>query len=50
MKQCLYLQGDGNIRYFEVVEDSPYVHYLSQYQSGSPQRGLGKIVKHPVGY
>ena len=35
-------QGDGNIRYYEIVDDAPYVHYLNQYQSGLPQRGLGK--------
>ena len=34
-------QGDGNVRYFEIVNEPPYSHYLSQYQSGSPQRGLG---------
>ena len=36
------LQGDGNIRYFEMVNESPYCHFLSQYQSGSPQRSLGE--------
>jgi coronin-2 len=38
-------KGDGNIRYFEIVEDSPYIFYLSQYQSGAPQRGLGVMSK-----
>jgi hypothetical protein len=38
-------KGDGNIRYFEIVESPPYVHYLSQFQSGSPQRGLGMMPK-----
>ena len=37
----LILQGDGNIRYYEIVNEAPFTHYLSQYQSGSPQRGLG---------
>ena len=49
----LWLQGDGNIRYFEIVDDAPFIHYLNQYQSGSPQRGLGeynlfRILSHIV--
>jgi len=35
------LQGDGNIRYFEIVDSAPYVHFLDQYISDKPQRGLG---------
>jgi len=35
------LQGDGNIRYFEVVDKAPYVYFLNQYSSDKPQRGLG---------
>ncbi|KAL5020000.1 hypothetical protein ScPMuIL_002892 [Solemya velum] len=38
-------KGDGNIRYFEVVEDAPYCHYLNQYLSSYPQRGLGVMPK-----
>lgn len=38
-------KGDGNIRYYEVVDDDPWVHYLTQYLSGSPQRGLGFMPK-----
>ena len=38
----LLLQGDGNIRYYELVGEAPYCHYLNQYQSSSPQRSLGK--------
>ena len=33
-------KGDGNIRYFEVTDESPYVHFLSQFQSNAPQRGV----------
>ncbi|RZF43495.1 hypothetical protein LSTR_LSTR005231 [Laodelphax striatellus] len=35
----LYLagKGDGNIRYYEVVDEAPWIHFLSQYLSGSPQ-------------
>ncbi|XP_048478942.1 coronin-2B isoform X4 [Plutella xylostella] len=38
-------KGDGNIRYYEVVDDAPYVHFLNQFLSGNPQRGLGFMPK-----
>ncbi|XP_044726544.1 coronin-2B-like isoform X2 [Chrysoperla carnea] len=38
-------KGDGNIRYYEVVNDPPYIHFLSQFLSGNPQRGLGIMPK-----
>uniref|UniRef100_T1JFZ6 Coronin n=1 Tax=Strigamia maritima TaxID=126957 RepID=T1JFZ6_STRMM len=38
-------KGDGNIRYYEIVNEAPYVHYLNQFLSGFPQRGLGVIPK-----
>lgn len=44
----LFYQGDGNIRYYEIVPEPPYAHYLSQYQSGMPQRSLGKRYHHQV--
>lgn len=34
-------QGDSVIRYFEITEEEPYVHYLNMYQSSDPQRGIG---------
>jgi len=39
----LYLagKGDGNIRYYEIVDEAPYIHFLSEYKSASPQRGMG---------
>ena len=39
------LQGDCVIRYFEVTEDPPYVHYLNMFQSSDPQRGIGFMPK-----
>lgn len=30
-------KGDGNIRYYEIVDEPPYVHFLSQFISGNPQ-------------
>ncbi|XP_069102262.1 coronin-2B-like isoform X2 [Argopecten irradians] len=38
-------KGDGNIRYFEVTDDSAAIHYLNQFQSPFPQRGLGVMPK-----
>lgn len=38
-------KGDSVIRYFEVTDDAPYVHYLSCYQSSDPQRGIGWMPK-----
>lgn len=35
--QGIPLQGDGNIRYYEVVDQAPWLHYLNQFLSGSPQ-------------
>lgn len=43
----LYLagKGDGSIRYYEVVDDAPYIHYLNQFLSGHPQKALGFMPK-----
>jgi len=40
--------GDGNIRYFEVDNVSPYVFPLSEYKTATPQRGLGWLPKRGV--
>ena len=39
------VQGDSVIRYFEVTDEAPYVHYLNLYQSSDPQRGIGWMPK-----
>ncbi|GAM20835.1 hypothetical protein SAMD00019534_040100 [Acytostelium subglobosum LB1] len=43
----LYLagKGDGNIRYYEMVSEAPYFHYLSEFKTASPQRGICFIPK-----
>ncbi|XP_015116383.1 coronin-2B isoform X2 [Diachasma alloeum] len=41
-------KGDGNIRYYEYVNEAPWVHYLSQFISGNPQRGLGVMPKRGI--
>jgi len=38
-------KGDGNIRYYEVVDEAPYIHSLSEFKSNSPQRGLAMLPK-----
>ncbi|XP_020567903.1 coronin-2B isoform X1 [Oryzias latipes] len=44
----LYLagKGDGNIRYFEITTEKPYVQYLTEFRSPAPQKGLGVMPKH----
>jgi len=43
----LYLagKGDGNVRYYELVDDAPYIYFLSEYKSATPQRGMGWVAK-----
>lgn len=38
-------KGDGNIRYYEIVDEPPWCHYLNQFLTGFPQRGLGVMPK-----
>lgn len=38
-------KGDSAIRYLEVTDESPYVHFLNTYQSSDPQRGIGWMPK-----
>jgi len=38
-------KGDGNVRYYELLNEEPYVFYLSQFISGAPQRGFGAVPK-----
>lgn len=37
------LQGDGNIRYYELSTEKPYINFLTEYRSLLPQKGLGEI-------
>ncbi|XP_023665225.1 coronin-1B [Paramormyrops kingsleyae] len=41
-------KGDCTIRYFEVTEEPPHVHFLSLYSSKEPQRGAGFLSKRGV--
>ncbi|XP_063770740.1 coronin-2A isoform X2 [Pseudophryne corroboree] len=43
----LYLvgKGEGNIRYYEVNSQKPYLQYLNEYRSLLPQKGIGVLPK-----
>ncbi|XP_077201602.1 coronin-2A isoform X2 [Paroedura picta] len=43
----LYLlgKGDGNIRYYEISLEKPYLNYLMEYRSPLPQKGVGAMPK-----
>lgn len=45
--RMLYLagKGDGNIRYYEIVDEPPYIYFLNQFLSGQPQKALGLMPK-----
>uniref|UniRef100_A0A671Y961 Coronin n=1 Tax=Sparus aurata TaxID=8175 RepID=A0A671Y961_SPAAU len=38
-------KGDSSIRYFEITDEAPYVHYLSMYSSKESQKGIGSMPK-----
>ncbi|XP_038615644.1 coronin-6 isoform X3 [Tachyglossus aculeatus] len=38
-------KGDSSIRYFEITEEPPFVHYLNTFSSKEPQRGVGFMPK-----
>ena len=38
-------KGDGNIRYWEVVDLDPYVHFLSEFRDNASQKGVTFLPK-----
>ncbi|NWW71196.1 COR2A protein, partial [Climacteris rufus] len=38
-------KGDGNIRYYEIHPEKPYLNYLMEYRSPLPQKGIGVMPK-----
>ncbi|NXA63587.1 COR2A protein, partial [Mohoua ochrocephala] len=38
-------KGDGNIRYYEITPEKPYLNYLTEYCSHLPQKGIGTMPK-----
>ncbi|CRK92733.1 CLUMA_CG006239, isoform A [Clunio marinus] len=45
--KTLYLcgKGEGCIRYYEIVDEHPFIYYLNQFVSGQPQKALGWMPK-----
>ncbi|XP_053558668.1 coronin-2A isoform X2 [Bombina bombina] len=41
-------KGDGNIRYYEVSPQKPFLHYLNEYRSYLPQKGIGVMPKRGI--
>jgi len=42
-------KGDGNIRYYEVVDEDPYIHAITpEFKSAAPQKGMGMLPKRAV--
>jgi coronin-1B/1C/6 len=43
----LYLtgKGDGNVRYYEIVNDEPWQFFISEYRSTTPCRGMAMLPK-----
>jgi len=41
-------KGDGNVRLYEIVDEAPYIHYLNEYKSNTPQRGMCMVPKRCV--
>lgn len=48
--QMLYVagKGDGNVRFFEVTAEDPFLHYISDYRSTVPQKGFDFLPKRCV--
>mmetsp|Transcript_20148 Transcript_20148/g.33283 ORF Transcript_20148/g.33283 Transcript_20148/m.33283 type:complete len:442 (+) Transcript_20148:885-2210(+) len=45
--KLLYLcgKGDGNIRYYELTDDSPFQYHVGEYRGASPAKGLAMLPK-----
>ena len=41
-------KGDGNIRYYEITAEPPYIHFLSQFLSGNPQVSATLLMRAPL--
>jgi hypothetical protein len=41
-------KGDGNIRFYELVSEAPWIHYLSEFKSNTPTRGMAMMPKRGV--
>uniref|UniRef100_A0A7S2XV61 Coronin n=1 Tax=Fibrocapsa japonica TaxID=94617 RepID=A0A7S2XV61_9STRA len=45
--QLLFIagKGDGNIRYFETVEESPFVYAINEFRTNNAAKGMGMVPK-----
>ena len=50
MCDCAPIQGDTNVRLFEVTDESPYVFFLNLYQSNVPARSMCSMPKRHVDF
>jgi hypothetical protein len=41
-------RGDGSIKMLEIVDEDPYVHYLTEYSSNIPQIGVAPLPKQSL--
>eukprot|EP00002_Diphylleia_rotans_P002198 TRINITY_DN11375_c0_g1_i1.p1 TRINITY_DN11375_c0_g1~~TRINITY_DN11375_c0_g1_i1.p1 ORF type:complete len:446 (-),score=61.60 TRINITY_DN11375_c0_g1_i1:302-1639(-) len=41
-------KGDGNIRYYEIIDEAPCYYFLSEYKSNVPQKGIAALPKRAV--
>ena len=41
-------KGDGTISYYEIVDEAPYAHLLSKFQTSDPQVGVAVLPKRYV--
>jgi hypothetical protein len=41
----LFGKGDGTIPYYEIVDEAPYAHLLSKFQTSEPQMGVAVFHK-----
>lgn len=41
-------KGDGNVRFYEIVDDKPFFYYITEHKSTVPQRGMCMMPKRGV--
>lgn len=41
-------KGDGNIRFYEIVDEKPFFHFINSHKSSVPQRGMAMLPKRAV--
>ena len=43
-------KGDGNIRYFEIIDEAPFSYFVSEFKTANPQRGVAWLPKRGCRY